>query len=131
MGRHDCYDRVVLDIAGAAEVGYVVSYVPVVTADGSGQPVPVAGSAALQVVVRAPVQGFDASGDPPVFGDDLYGESQLAGWKSLRAIRFAGSFEGQSTIAIGVSAMVPFQVSSQLDPTNHTREMVLDIAHVG
>ncbi|HET9143265.1 AMIN-like domain-containing (lipo)protein [Actinophytocola sp.] len=129
-GRHDCYDRVVFDIAGPAEAGYFASYVPVVTADGSGQPVPVPGTA-LQVVVRAPAQGFDSSG-AEVFartGDYLYTESQLAGWQSLRAIRFAGFFEGQCTIAVGVSAMLPFQVSTQLDPANHTRKLVLDIAH--
>src|SRR5688572_5780038 len=28
VGRHDCYDRVVFDINGPADVGYVVHYVP-------------------------------------------------------------------------------------------------------
>jgi hypothetical protein len=133
-GKHDCYDRVVFDINGSADAGYSVRYVPVVTADGSGEPIPVPGTAALQVVVHAPAQGFDNAGHQPgVFlaktGDYFYTESQLAGWSSLRAVRFAGSFEGQSTIAIGVSTTLPFQVSTQLDPTSQIRRVVVDIAH--
>ena len=51
-GRHDCYDRLVIDQKGKA-TGYDVRYVSVVTQDGSGNPVPVAGGAALQVITRA------------------------------------------------------------------------------
>jgi len=64
-GRHDCYDRVVFDINGPSDVGFSVRYVPEVTADATGTPIPVGGGAALQVVVRAPEQGFDNSGPPP------------------------------------------------------------------
>lgn len=133
-GRHDCFDRVVLDINGPAEVGYVVRYVPVVTADGSGKPIPVAGEAALQVVVRAPAQGFDDSGHQPgrvlaETGDAFYTAGQLADWQSLREIRFAGSFEGQCTVAVGVSEKLPFRVFTQLDRTDQVRKLVIDIAH--
>ncbi|HEY7593137.1 MAG TPA: hypothetical protein VH969_08265 [Actinophytocola sp.] len=133
-GRHDCYDRLVLDVNGAAEVGYAVRYVPVVTVDGSGKPIPVAGKAALQVVVHAPPQGLDSSGHQPgrMFantGDFLYTEDQLAGWDSLRAVRFAGFFEGQSTLAVGVSAKLPFRVSTQFDKASQIRKLVIDIAH--
>jgi hypothetical protein len=65
-GQHDCYDRVVLDIDGPADVGYVVGYVPAVTADGSGKEIPVEGDAALQVIVRAPaVAELAGTGDQP------------------------------------------------------------------
>ncbi|HEU5470944.1 MAG TPA: hypothetical protein VFV67_09855 [Actinophytocola sp.] len=133
-GRHGCYDRVVFDIAGATEVGYHIGYVPVVAADGSGEPVPVPGTAALQVVVRAPPQGFDDAGQQqgtPLArtGDYFYTESQLAGWQSLRAVRFAGFFEGQCMIAVGVAGQLPFQVTTQLDDTNRIRRLILDIAH--
>lgn len=133
-GQHDCFDRVVLDINGPTEVGYVVGYVPVVTADGSGQPIPVAGGAALQVVVRAPAQGFDDSGHQPGkvlagTGDAFYTSGQLADWQSLREIRFAGFFEGQCTLAVGVSEKLPFRVFTQLDRTDQVRRLVIDIAH--
>jgi hypothetical protein len=52
-GRHDGYDRVVFDVKGADPVGYHVRYVDSVHADGSGEPVPVAGDAALEVIVHA------------------------------------------------------------------------------
>ena len=48
-GRHECWDRLVFDLAAPAvpfpgqAVGYSVRYVPVVTDDGTGDPVPLAG----------------------------------------------------------------------------------------
>jgi len=134
VGRHACYDRLVLDVNGATDVGYAVRYVPVVTVDGSGKPLPVAGKAALQVVVHAPPLGLDDSGHQPgrLFantGDYLYTADQLAQWRSLRAVRFAGFFEGQSTLAVGVREKLPFRVSSRLDSANQVRHLVIDIAH--
>ncbi|HEV8561557.1 MAG TPA: hypothetical protein VGR06_35000 [Actinophytocola sp.] len=131
-GQHECFDRVVFDVNGAAAVGYSVRYVPVVAEDGSGKPMPVPGSAALEVVVHAPEQGYDDSGHQPGVvlarsGDYFYTESQLAGWRSLRAVRFAGFFEGQCTIAVGVAETLPFTVSTSLDGA--TRHVVVDVAH--
>jgi hypothetical protein len=92
----------------------------------------VPGSAALEVVVHAPEQGYDDSGHQPGVvlarsGDYFYTESQLAGWRSLRAVRFAGFFEGQCTIAVGVAETLPFTVSTSLDGA--TRHVVVDVAH--
>ncbi|MFI7672184.1 hypothetical protein [Actinophytocola sp. NPDC049390] len=134
VGRHDCYDRVVLDVNGPSDVGYTVGYVPVVTADGSGEPVPVAGKAALAVIAHVPPQGLDDSGHQPgrTFadtGDHLYSPAQLSGWRSLRAVRYAGFFEGQTTLAVGVRETLPFRVFSQLDQTDRVRRIVVDIAH--
>jgi hypothetical protein len=53
----------------------------------------------------------------------------LSGWRSLRAIRFAGYFEGQSTLAIGVNETLPFRVTTQLDTTTQIRRLVIDITH--
>ena len=133
-GRHDCYDRVVFDINGPGAAGYSVRYVPLVSADASGRPLPVPGGAVLQVVVRAPAQGADTSGHQPgrvlaATGDYFYTADQLAGWSSLRAVRFAGSFEGQCTFAVGVRQQLPFRVFSVLDTQNQIRRIVLDVAH--
>jgi hypothetical protein len=131
-GRHACFDRVVLDIDGPEAVGFDVRYVPVVLADGSGQPVPVAGRAALQVIVRAPILGADNQGHQPgravpTVGQSLVAASHISGWKSLRAVTFAGSFEGQTTVAVGVRERVPFRVLVTSD--RGYRHVVLDIAH--
>jgi hypothetical protein len=51
-GRHDCFDRVVIDLRGPAQIPfYDVRYVPTVAEQGSGHPVPLGGGAALQVIV--------------------------------------------------------------------------------
>ncbi len=134
VGQHDCYDRIVLDVNGPADVGYSVRYVPVVTADGSGEPMPVAGGAALAVVAHVPPLGFDDGGHQPgrtlaETGDHLYSPDRFTGWRSLRAVRYVGFFEGQTTVAVGVRETLPFRVFSRLDPTDDSRRIVIDIAH--
>jgi hypothetical protein len=131
-GRHECSDRVVFHLNGPDPVGYSVRYVDVVSEDGSGRPVPVAGGAALQVAINAPALGQDSHGyvgkvlaEPRA---DFYPPAQLAGWSSLREVRYAGSFEGQTTIAVGVRARVPFHVFTVLDSGGDYRSVVLDVA---
>lgn len=131
-GQHPCYDRVVFDINGPAPVGYVVKYVPQVLSDAAGKPVPVVGGAVLQVVVRAPIWGTDAQGhqpwrQPPAVGDDLVSPARLAGWSSLRGVKFAGSFEGQTTLAVGVRTNLPFRVLVTADSSY--RHIVVDVSH--
>jgi len=132
VGQHPCYDRVVFDVNGREPVGYSARYVPVVQADGSGKPVPVAGRAALEVVVRAPILGTDSPGHQPgsrvpAVGEDLVAASRMAGWTSVRQVSYAGSFEGQTTTAIGVRARLPFRVFVTGDLGY--RHIVVDIAH--
>jgi hypothetical protein len=134
VGRHDCYDRVVLVINTPEAVGFHVQYVSVVRDDGSGTPRPVAGGAALEVIVHAPPQGLDDQGHQPwkAFaspGQVLYGPAQLAGWRSLREVRYANYFEGQSTLAVGVRERLPFRAFALADAPNHVMRVVLDIAH--
>jgi hypothetical protein len=133
VGRHDCYERVVVDLNGPDAVGYAVRYVPVVREDGSGTPRPVAGGAALELVVGAPALGMDDQGHQPGNvlaepGADFFTAGQLAGWRSLREVRYAGSFEGQTTIAVGVRERVPFRVFTVLDARDQIRRVVLDVA---
>ena len=87
------------------------------TADASGLRVPTDGSAALEVRICAPALGYGASGHQPGrllarLGDDLVDDSKLSRWASLRDVSFAGSFEGQTKIALGVSAELSFRVST-------------------
>jgi hypothetical protein len=133
VGRHDCFERVVVDVNGPDAVGYAVRYVPVVREDGSGTPRPVAGGAALQLVVGAPALGMDGQGHQPGKvlaepGADFLTAGQLAGWRSLREVRYAGSFEGQTTIAVGVRQRVPFRVFTVLGAGDQIRRVVLDVA---
>jgi hypothetical protein len=138
VGQHPCYDRVVFDIIGPEHndlpeaVGFAARYVPVVTADGSGEAIPVAGHAVLEVTIRAPIYGTDNQGHQPwrlapSVGQSLVAPAKIAGWSSLAAVTFAGSFEGQTTLAVGVRETRPFRVWVSSEQGN--RHVVLDIAH--
>jgi hypothetical protein len=115
-GQHECFDRVVIDIDGPP-AGYHVSYVDEVTADGSGQVVPTPGGARLQLIARHP------SFAPISLGTSV---ANTAGFRTLRSVVYAGSFEGQTTYGVGVRARLPFRVFTI--PGGHGR-IVVDIAH--
>lgn len=115
-GQHPCYDRVVIDITSTHKVGYRVQYVNTVYREGSGQAVPLAGGARLQVTVQAPKWGTQHS--------NLV---STAGYRTLRQVADAGSFEGQTTFGVGVRARLPFRTFVLYDG-GRTR-LVIDIAH--
>jgi hypothetical protein len=129
-GRHPCYDRVVFALNGSADVGFAGRYLPVVTSDPKGDPLPVPGGAALEIAIRAPALGSDDSGHQPGRVLASVGDTMVStpAWPSLRAVRFAGSFEGRCVFAVGVRAELPFRVFTQIGP-DRIRRMVLDIAH--
>lgn len=123
VGQHRCFDRIVFDVngvvAGTDVVGLNAAYV------GGGAP-------SLRVVVRAPALGYGGEGHQPGRllardGDDLVPTSDLASWKVLRHVRFAGSFEGQTTIAVGVTERRPFRVGAyESDGYSH---VYVDVSH--
>ncbi|MFI6035141.1 hypothetical protein ACIBBD_13435 [Streptomyces sp. NPDC051315] len=125
-GRHDCYDRMVIDIpgAGSEDLGYSVRYVDRIHQDGSGQYIPVAGGAILEVRVHAP--SYDPETGQPAYparaGQPLPGVN-ITGYSTFRDTRFVGSFEGDTQIGLGVRARLPFRV---LRLAEH---LVIDVAH--
>lgn len=114
-GRHECFDQITFDVATTAKVGFVARYVPVATQDGSGFEVPVAGGAVIQLSIDAP--------SPEL----LIGYGYTADWPALKEIKFAGSFEGMTTFAIGVASKRPFAVEHH--PNGDTMRVVVYIAH--
>jgi len=121
-GRHPCFDRLVLDFDGDV-AGYLVHYVDQVHQDGSGHVLPVAGGGRLQVVATAPSIATDA-----LFtgrGTDVV---DTTGYRTFRQVAFAGSFEGQTTLGLGVRARLPFRVLLLDGPGDGSR-MVVDVAH--
>jgi len=123
-GQHDCYDRLVFDVPGGGTVGYYVQYVDRLHQVGSGEYIPVGGGAVLEVRVAAPSYAPD-SGTPtypgraglPLPGVDI------AGYRTFKDTRFAGSFEGETQIGLGVRARLPFRVIQLPD------RLVVDVAH--
>jgi hypothetical protein len=122
-GRHLCYDRMVLDMSGPAS-GYHVQYVKNVYTDGAGELVPLSGGAKLQIIVSAPSYNVDTGQTTynAKVGQPLPGVN-LVGYQTFRSAKFAGSFEGQSTVGLGVRAHLPFRVF-KLD-----NRVVIDVAH--
>jgi len=108
-GRHECFDRLVLD-NNRGGLGYSVSYVKQVTQDGSGFAVPLKGGAFLQVVDKAHAPRRLAM-------------PNVAGYRTFRQVAWAGSFEGYTTVGLGVRARLPFRV---FRTSNH---LVVDVAH--
>jgi hypothetical protein len=114
-GRHACFDRLVLDMTGRAP-GFDVRYVTTVRSDGSGFPVPVAGGARLAVVAH---KGATSVPTMP----------SVAGFATFREVKWAGSFEGYTTIALGVRARLPHRVFTLYDASTNRSRLVVDVAH--
>jgi hypothetical protein len=108
-GRHDCYDRLVLDLNRAGE-GYRVRYVRAVHDQGQGAVVPLRGGAFLQVDDQS--QAYKHIAMPNV-----------AGYRTFRQVAWGGSFEGYTTVGLGVRARLPFRVF------RYQNHLVIDVAH--
>lgn len=124
-GQHGCFDRLVVDLDGPAS-GYRVEYVPEVTQDGSGRVIPLRGGANLQIVVRAPA--YDVTTGEPTFPATKPELVDVSGFQTFRQVGGAGSFEGQTTIGLGVRARLPFRVFTLAGPDLASR-VVIDVAH--
>jgi hypothetical protein len=120
-GRHECFDRLVLDVTGDAQ-GYFVRYVDEVRMDGSGQLVPLRGGARLAVTATAPAIATDAWFLP---NGELI---DTTGYSTFRHVAWAGTYEGQTTIGLGVRARLPFRVFLLDGPGTGSR-VVVDVAH--
>ncbi|MFC4493731.1 hypothetical protein ACFPA8_06220 [Streptomyces ovatisporus] len=126
-GRHDCYDRMVLDIRSGSPAGtpaYDVRYVEKFYQDGSGNLIEIGGGAILQIVASAP--SYDPDTHQPTYGGKggkpLPGVN-LAGYKTFRDARFGASYEGTTQLGLGVRARLPFRVHPLGD------RLVVDVAH--
>lgn len=114
VGGNEGFDRFVVEFEGAVGA-YFVSYVEQVTEDGSGDPVPVEGSAFVQVSLNgvpneplAPQETIEA---------DLTGLIQVVG---------AGAgFEATVSYGLGTAQAAGFRVFTLTEPSR----LVVDIAH--
>lgn len=126
-GRHECYDRLVVDLGPGPIAGFHVRYVPQVVQDGSGDPVPLAGGAFLEVIVRAWDYDFE-TGQPSYDPADRSHLVDVSGYSTFRQVAHAGGFEGQTTFGLGVRARLPFRVFALTGPGTGSR-LIVDVAH--
>ncbi len=127
-GRHACFDRMVVDLgrSGKGTTGFTVKYVSAVTAPGSGKRIPVRGGATLQVIVNAP--SYDAAGRATYRPANPRELTNVAGYATFRQLALAGSFEGRTTIALGVRARLPMHVFV-LPNADGGQRLVIDVQH--
>jgi hypothetical protein len=125
-GRHACFDRLVIDLAGGT-TGYDVRYVSSVRQDGSGILVPLRGGSRLQIVVRAPAYNIN-TGKATYAPKNNKELANVTGYRTFRQVAFAGTFEGQTTLGLGVRARLPFRVFTLPGPGAGGR-VVIDVAH--
>lgn len=127
-GRHRCFDRLVLDINadGKGTPGYRIRYVARILQDGSGAEVPLRGAAQLRVIVNAPA--YDRHGNPTYEPTDKRELVDVAGYRTFRQVAWAGTFEGQTTIGLGVRARLPWRVLV-LRNADGGHRVVVDVAH--
>ena len=124
-GQQECYDRLVVDVAGSA-AGYDVRYVDQVRMDGSGAVVPLRGGAKIQVVALAPA--YDEDGNSTYNPSNPRELVNVTGYQTFRQVAWAGSFEGTTTIGLGVRARLPFRAFTLTGPGTASR-VVVDVAH--
>jgi hypothetical protein len=120
VGQHACFDRLVFDLGVGRAPGYHVSYVPAFHAQGSGMLVPTTGRAKLLVNVRAPAAASFGASNRHLVG--------VAGFAEFRQVAGLGSFEGITSIGLGVKAVAPVRVF-EFQTASHRVELVIDIAH--
>ncbi|TFV83060.1 hypothetical protein [Blastococcus sp. CT_GayMR16] len=123
-GRHTCYDRLVLDIRGRSALSsWRVEYVDEVTMDPSGEPVALGGGAFLQIVVGA----NDRFSTPANRG----ALTNVSGFTTFRQVAWAGSFEGLTSVGLGVRALLPFRVLTMTGIPGSASgvRVVVDVAH--
>jgi len=119
-GQHACFDRLVIDMGRGAPLGYRVEYVARVVQDPSGKVIRVRGGAKLHIKVLAP-----ASSRVPANSLEL---AKVDGFRTFRQVVGADSFEGVSSVGLGVRARLPFSILA-LNGPGHQSRLVIDVAH--
>ena len=123
-GRHDCYDRLVIDLRGSA-APYTVKYVNPVTEDPTGFPVALRGGAFLQITLQSP--DHTPAYVPTYRPANRRELVTVTGFSTFRQVAHAGSFENVTTFGLGVRARLPFRVFTL--NSGGTGRVVVDVAH--
>jgi hypothetical protein len=132
-GQHACFDRLVIDLGAqqpgfppVSQYGYQLAYGPPVD-DNSGQPLPLAGGAFLKIAINAPAHDFN--GNPTYTPADRMRAVNVTGYQTFRQVAFLSTFEGVTSIVIGVRSRLPFQAFFLAGPGTGSR-FVIDVAHL-
>ncbi|HAG60432.1 MAG TPA: hypothetical protein DCL83_14500, partial [Arthrobacter bacterium] len=71
---------------------------------------------------------YDANGNATYNPANKTELANVAGYQTFRQVAYAGSFEGYTTLGLGVRARLPFRVFTLDGPGTGSR-LVIDVAH--
>ena len=118
VAEHDGYDRLVLEFEGEGEPGWAVRYVTEAVQEGSGNPIEIDADALLQVAAtHTMTSDMDGYYDGP-----LLLEPDL---EAIDEVAVDGSFEGYTTVYLGLDDVAVFRVFTLTDPSR----LVVDVQH--
>lgn len=120
VGDQDGFDRVVFEVSGSAVPGWDVAYVDAPTAEGSGEPLDVPGTAFLRVTLTGVTNPYEAPGVTEV----PRGLAAGPGAGAVQGVFYDSTVEGQALAYLGVSAEQPFRVYALEGPAR----LVVDVA---
>jgi hypothetical protein len=120
------FDRVVLDFLNFVP-SWTVSYVDKpILADGSGEPIPIAGQHVLKVHLTGASQVFFSSASPQGYIDLYPGPNRLAvNHPQVVEVVATDDFEAVLPVYLGTKARAPFRVQVLDSP----HRLVIDVAH--
>ena len=125
-GLHACFDRIVFDVDGKPS-WFLVRYANVISTVGEGRPIPLRGGAKLEIILSVPAYDDEyRSTYNPANRNEL---TNVGGYRTFRQLAEAGSFEGETTIGLGVRARLPFRVFTLAGQDSTTSRIVVDVAH--
>ncbi|MFC8045536.1 hypothetical protein [Nocardia sp. NPDC057353] len=121
IGHHPGFERVVYDLGGTGEPGWVVEYTDRAVQDGSGTVLDVQGGSILEVRILGSAYPFD-TGVVPFDNSEPARDPEAPG---VLGVYRTIVFEGETQSFIGVRGdRPPFEVRTAADPTR----LIVDIA---
>jgi hypothetical protein len=128
-GQHACYDRLVIDLAHAPgftayDVRYGTAY-----QQGSGTPIPLRGTD-MEIVLDT--HAYNPATGVPTFRPANKAEVvNVSGFRTFRQVAWGGSYEGQTTLGLGVRARLPFRVMVLAGAPGYPdgARVIVDVAH--
>ena len=127
-GEHTCYDRLVIDLARAPRfTAYSVAY-GTAYQDGSGTPRSLRGPD-MRIVLVSPA--YDSNGRPTFVPAKPTEVVDVSGFRTFRQVAWGGSYEGRTTLGLGVRARLPFRVTVLDGAPGHPTgaRVIVDVAH--
>lgn len=120
--RHEGFDRIVFEFSSDSLSQYTIEYVEKAENCGSGDEIPVTGSAVLSVLFR-PAYAHDLDkGESTIPVAD---RSRSPGFPAIKDIRMTCDFEADVEWALGVAAKNKYRVLELKNPTR----LVIDVEH--